>query len=436
MTSLRYRLMFTLVAGLVLGGVVGAVGLYWQALEELDELFDDRLRAIGDNLRPDTLAGYSPDNGREDEDDIVVQRWSTDGQLLFRSSPEDRAPLPTAAGLATLSAHDDDWRSYARPTEGGGFIQVAQEFSARREMAADSAFRLLLPLLGVLPLLAAFTIWTISRQLRPLRVLTDQLQSRGAMTQSVIVLEDAPVELAPVLGALNELLGRQAEAARKQQAFLADAAHELRTPLAVVSLQAQRAQKSVDADERREALDALRGGVDRATRLVTQLLDLARSERLASDVRDLAPLDLEYLLKTVLADLHPLAAQKRVDLGLASSCPCVVLGDAESLRSLIVNLVDNAIRFTPPEGRVDVSLRVTDRIANLIVSDSGPGIPPERRRDAFERFVRVGSADVGGTGLGLAIARQVSERHGGSIAMEDGESNCGLSVRVSLPTTG
>lgn len=436
MTSLRARMMFTLLAGLLSGGIAGAVGLYFQSIEELDELFDERLRALGDRLRPETLARDSPQGDPEEHDDIVVQLWSRDGQLLFRSSTEERAPAPSVSGFSSAPDDDDIWRSYAHRTAEGGFLQVAQELSERQEMAAASAFHLLLPLLAVLPLIAVFTAWTVSRQLRPLRVLAEQLRSRGALTQSVIVVPQAPVELAPVVAALNQLLARQAEAAHQQRDFLADAAHELRTPLAVVSLQAQRAQQVIDPVERREALDALKRGVERATRLVTQLLALARTEPGAADVgamTGLAPIDFEILLKTVLAELYPLAAEKQIDLGLTESRRCEIQGDAEDLRSLIVNLVDNAIRFTPSGGRVDVALKVADRRASLIVSDTGPGIPPERRRLVFERFVRHGTADIGGTGLGLAIARQVAERHGGSIVLEDGDAGCGLRARVSLP---
>ena len=219
---------------------------------------------------------------------------------------------------------------------------------------------------------------------------------------------------------------------RASDVFLATASHELRTPLTVVGLQVQRAQQALNEQDRDDALSALRSGVDRATRLVTQLLALARSEPARSEDRPAAPVDLDGLIKSVLAELFPLASQKRIDLGLVVSEPCVVEADGEGLRSLVINLVDNAIRHTPSGGRIDVSLSVAGTLATLLVSDTGCGIPPQRRQAVFERFVRDGSADSSGTGLGLAIVRQVVERNGGTIALEDGASGVGLTVRVVL----
>lgn len=431
MTSLRRRLVITLLTSVLLGGVVSVTGLYWQSLDELDEMFDDRLRAIGDNLTPQALAAREPGKSEETEDEIVVQLWRRDGSLAYASNADERAPIPTATGLATLQGHER-WRSYSRATAEGGWLQVAQEIGARHEMAAATSLRLLLPLFVVLPFLALFTSWGISRQLRPLRALSEQLQRSGPQKQLHVEIDDAPRELAPVIGALNDLLARQAAAALQQQAFLADAAHELRTPLTVVGLQVQRAQQALNEQDRDDALSALRSGVDRATRLVTQLLALARSEPARSEDRPAAPVDLDGLIKSVLAELFPLASQKRIDLGLVVSEPCVVEADGEGLRSLVINLVDNAIRHTPSGGRIDVSLSVAGTLATLLVSDTGCGIPPQRRQAVFERFVRDGSADSSGTGLGLAIVRQVVERNGGTIALEDGASGVGLTVRVVL----
>ncbi len=424
-----------LVGGMI-GSLIGIFGLYWQAVEELNELFDDRLQAIGNNLAPQSLGFGEVRNPDEAEDDIVIQLWAGDGSLRYASSTEERAPIPAVAGLMTLKSPDVDWRSYARAMPDGGWLQVAQEKSARRRIAANTTLRLLLPLLSVLPLLALFSWLAISRLLQPLRTLADQLQRGGPHKQVRVVVDDAPSELGPVIGALNDLLARQADAARRQQAFLADAAHELRTPLTVVGLQVQRAQQAGSTAERSDALNALKSGVDRAIRMVTQLLALARSEPGASPERPLRRINLESLLTTVLAELYPLAANKQIDLGLVASQPCLIDSEGEGLRSLITNLVDNAIRHTPAGGRVDVSLQVDANQAVLLVSDTGCGIAADRRQAVFERFVREGDADASGTGLGLAIVRQEVDRHGGSIVLEDGASGIGLAVRVLLPLAG
>lgn len=432
-SSLRRRLVLTVLVSGTIGSLISIFGLYWQAMEELNELFDERLQVIGNNLLPQTLG---PDDHRtidEAEDDIVVQLWAGNGHLLYASSIEEQAPMPSVAGLVTLQGLDEDWRSYGRAMPDGGWLQVAQELSARHEIAVTTTMRLLLPLLSVLPLLALFTSLSISRLLRPLRTLADQLQRGLPYKQVRVVVDDAPKELGPVIEALNDLLARQADGSRRQQAFLADAAHELRTPLTVVGLQVQRVQQANSPAERSDALEALKSGVDRAARLVTQLLALARSEPGAGPDRPLRTVNLESLLKTVLAEFYPLAANKQVDLGLVSSQPCLIDSDGEGLRSLITNLVDNAIRHTPAGGRVDVSLHADAAQASLLIADTGCGIAADRRHAVFERFVREGEADASGTGLGLAIVRQEVDRHGGSIVLEDGASGIGLAVRVRLP---
>lgn len=434
-SSLRRRLVMTLLVGLFIGGAVASIGLYWQSMEELDELFDGRLMSIATNLQPNALARQSNDHLTEDDDDIVIQLWSRDGLLLFASDEEDRAPMPRVVGASEQFDAKDEWHMYSVRTAEGGWLQVAQPMTARQEMSAVSVFGLLLPLLLTLPLIGVFTAMVVSRQLKPLRDLAEQIQLRGMSRRAQVEVGSAPRELVPVIDALNELLVRQAEVAQRQQAFLADAAHELRTPLAVVSLQLQRVQGAVSHSDRREAVEALKQGVDRASRLVAQLLALARSEPGTAPEPCFAKQDLEVLLKTVIAEVYPLAAQKLVDLGLVESQPCTIHSDGEGLRSLAINLLDNAIRHTPRQGRVDVTLKVANDHAELTVCDTGPGIPPERRPLVFERFARDGTADSSGTGLGLAIARQVVERHGGHISLEDSPSGQGLLVRVRLPVS-
>lgn len=433
MTSLRRRLVLVLVIGLLVGGAAGGMGFYWQAVEELGEMFDDRLVGINQALNPQTFeaAGIAAEKSDEDGEDIVIQHWGADGRLLYHSSVTDRAPRPQASGLRTLETRAG-WRSYSRAMPDGTLLQTAQALSARRELAAGTALRMLLPFGLLLPALAAFMAWTVSRQLHPLRALARHLQRRKVLEISAISVPDAPAELAPVVDALNQLLTRQAQAAQQRQVFLADAAHELRTPLAVVSLQAQRVQDASTYRDRREANQALQQGVERTNRLVSQLLALARSESAVTALQ-LAPLDLEQRLREWLAALIPLAEAKGVDLGLISADTCTLLADREGLRSAITNLVDNALRHTPSGGRVDVSLRVVGRVAVLTVADTGPGIPAAMRKTMFDRFAQGAYGDNGGSGLGLAIVHRVVDQHGGKVELEGGEAGTGLLVQVSLP---
>jgi two-component system OmpR family sensor kinase len=240
------------------------------------------------------------------------------------------------------------------------------------------------------------------------------------------------------------LLGRLDRALGSQRAFIADAAHELRTPLTAVHLQAQLAERAQTESERARALVELRAGLDRATHLVEQLLALAREEPGLSE-RPFAPVNLTELAHHVIAEYAAIAAARRVDLGMVdkggAAADTVVTGDAAGLRVLLANLVDNAVRYAPAEGRVDVAVRRIEGEVTLEVRDNGPGIPAAERVRVFDRFYRVprhGAQGLPGSGLGLAIAKRIAERHDAQIALASGipgPSGEGLSVSVRFPPT-
>lgn len=328
-TSLLQRLIIAISISLTIGSAIAAGFLYWKLIEELDELFDARLRVIASNLNPDLLTQGEVHPPIEAEDNIVIQRWSQNGRLIYSSDARRiPAPIPTLAGNSERRRGSELWNMYAVATVDGGWLEVAQEYSARKKMAFTSVARIFWPFASILAITGILVAFLAARQLRPLRALAQQLRIHGISKSTV---------------------------------------------------------------------------------------------------------DFELLLKTVLAELYPLAMQKNIYIGLIKSSSCAIRGEAEGLRSLVANLLDNAIRYTPSEGRVLVSLVISSGNAELLISDTGKGIPRERRKAVFERFVRDGSADSRGTGLGLAIVRQVLERHGGSIALDDGANGVGLTVRVWLP---
>jgi two-component system OmpR family sensor kinase len=242
--------------------------------------------------------------------------------------------------------------------------------------------------------------------------------------------------------ALNGLLARLNRALGAQRAFIADAAHELRSPLTAVHLQAQLAERAASDAERAAALAELRAGLERATHLVEQLLTLAREEPGVSE-RPFAPVNLDELARHVIAEYAPIAAARHVDLGMVDrngpDSDAVISGDAAGLRALLSNLVDNAVRYTPAGGRVDVALRREQGDAVLSVRDSGPGIPESERARVFDRFYRLpeaGAAGIAGSGLGLAIVKRVAERHDAAVALGPGlgqPGGEGLGVTVRLP---
>jgi two-component system OmpR family sensor kinase len=231
--------------------------------------------------------------------------------------------------------------------------------------------------------------------------------------------------------ALNDLLARLGQALEAQREFVADAAHELRTPLTALKLQLQLAERAEPGAAQAAAFERLHRRLDRASHLVEQLLALARQEpALEEAARE--EVDLAQLAREVVAEYDALAETRSIDLGVEVDSQARVLGRRDGLRAMLGNLVDNALRYTPAGGRVDVIVGAVDGRPSLRVADTGPGIPPEQREHVFDRFHRGGDADTPGTGLGLAIVKRVAERHGATVRLLDGPGGRGLEVRVAF----
>jgi signal transduction histidine kinase len=244
---------------------------------------------------------------------------------------------------------------------------------------------------------------------------------------------DLPEEVQPLVHALNDLLGRLGRAMATQRGFIADAAHELRTPLTAVQLQLELARWATTPEEREAAFEDLQRGVSRAIHLVGQLLTLAREDPDVSE-RPLQPTDLSEIARLAVAEQTPLAIARQVDVGVSEAALSVIQGDPEALRVMLSNLIDNAIRYSPAGGRVDVSVTQRDHRALLTVQDAGPGIPVADRGRVFDRFFRGGNdLDVPGSGLGLAIVKGIADRHRATIQMDAGPAGRGLSVSVFFP---
>ncbi len=437
--SIRARLTLSLLGGLaVAAAVIGAI-TYHNVLREAETLFDYQLRQMALSLRDQGEIAPGAAAAFNDPDlDFVVQIWRIDGRSVYAS--RDHRALPTRAvlGYADLQAEGGGrWRTFA-VAAGERVIQVAQPLTVRRNLAADAALRGVWPLVGAAPLLAAGLWALVERLLRPLSRLARQVGERDAAALGALPEDGLPDEVAPLVHSLNQLLARLGAALDSQRAFVADAAHELRSPLTALKLQAQLIERAPDAASRREAQAALVAGVDRATRLVAQLLALARSEPGAAQP-PLEPVALLPLARQVLADTAPLAQSRgsRLELnapGLADDT--TLAADPAALAVLLRNLVDNALRYTPAGGRVVVTLQREASQWTLQVDDSGPGIAAADRERVFERFVRgdYTGAETG-SGLGLAIVEAIARRHGGQISLDDAPLG-GLRARVSLPDHG
>jgi len=431
MTSIRRQLITGLIAVVALAVFLGAAVVYRQARAELDQIFDYQLRqmalSLGDQSFESTLEG----NARE-EFDFVVQVWSREGLRIYFSRPHAVLPNRARLGFETMASAEGLWRIFSMQQR-GVTIQVAQPMRVREQLAASAALRTVLPFIVLLPLLALVVWFLIGRGLRPLNAVANAVKARTPSALDALPVERLPDEVKPLVLALNDLLGRLAQALEMQRQFVADAAHELRTPLTALRLQTQLVERAQSEDDRRAANAAVSGGLQRATRVVEQLLTLARQEPEAG-ARGLTKIDLLDLARDALAEHALIAEEKSVDLGIVRGEPATVEGEANALRILLANLLDNAVRYTATGGRVDISIYTDDHRAVIEVIDNGPGIPLEERTRVFDRFYRRAASDGSGTGLGLAIVKRIVERHNGSVTLADAPER-GLRVRVELPGT-
>jgi two-component system OmpR family sensor kinase len=430
--SIRRRLIAALLAAILVAVLAAAYGSYRLARAELDQVFDYHLKQIALSLRDHPPQGRVQLPAVDDQLDFVIQVFARDGSRTYASHPQASLPAKAEPGFSTVDTEEGRWRVYAIHLD-DQVVQVAQPTLVRKEAAAAAALRTVMPFLVLLPALGALIWWTVGIGLARLDRLARAVSSRSATQLEALPLAEVPVEARPLIEALNDLLKRLSAALEAQRAFIADAAHELRTPLTALQLHAKLIERADTDADRATAVADLKRGLVRVSHTVQQLLTLARVEPGGGAPQPLAPIDLVSLAGRVAADYAPLAESHGIDLGLGDSIAgATVNGDADVLRTLISNLVENAIRYTPSPGRVDISVTMDGRRPLLTVADSGPGIPAEERRRVFDRFYRRAESAETGSGLGLAIVGAIADRHGA--AVELGESPLGgLLVSVRFP---
>jgi signal transduction histidine kinase len=399
-------------------------------------LFDYQLRQMALSLRSQIPMAPRLELPPDQADaDFVIQIWDVYGTRVYFSRPGLPLINATALGYADVRVGGQSWRTYGLQTL-EGVIQIAQPVRVRESLARGAAFRVVIPLLLLLPLLGAAVVGVVGSGLRPLRRVAAEVQRRDAHSLTPIAAARLPQEISPLVNELNRLLLRLDAAFQTQRAFVADAAHELRSPLTALSLELQLLERAPDEAARREARANLKAAVGRAIHLVEQLLTLARNEPREA-VGELSSIALEQPVADGIADAHALAAARHIDLSLEAN-PATVRGDPEALRTLVRNLVDNAVRYTPEGGRVRVRTRAGSGAGGHVepalieVADSGPGIAPADRLRVFDRFYRRAGSPEGGSGLGLAIVKAVADRHGAQVLLDDAPEG-GLKVTVVFP---
>ena len=439
--SLQGRLLVLVLGAVTLTWVAAALLTALDARHELDELLDGHLAQAAALLVVQQTRTDDDDDHAVDAPQlhryapkVAFQVWH-EGRLSMRSSNAPLQPMRPPGehfteGLRTLDVTGQPWRVFAtHGAERDVQVYVGEQVSSRRAILVAVLRGLALALALALPLLALAAWWAVRSGTAPLRRLGAQLARRQPQALQPVALPDAPTELQPLLDALNGLFDRIAALLESERRFTADAAHELRTPIAAIRLQAQVALGEADDARRAHALQATLEGCDRATRLVEQLLTLARLESDASLLRN--PVDLAALARRVAAELAPRALERGQVLEVEAEAPCSVAGNETLLAVLLRNLLDNALRYSPDGAPVRLTLVRTAGAVRLRVEDGGPGLGDADRARLGERFFRVPGHDAPGSGLGWSIMRRIATAHGMQVEVGRSAALGGLQVDVT-----
>lgn len=434
--SLRRRLTLPLLLAVLLTALVQGVVTWRGARAETEALFDAQMERTALSLTGGLAARVlgdeapAPIPGSPDE---IIQIWRADGTMLYRSPSQRLLPPQAEIGFSNVQASGHPYRVYTLVTP-IQVIQVAQSEAARSRAVGNLALRAVLPIALLAPLLMLIVWWVVGYTLAPVEHLRRVLAGRAAGDLAPLPTADLPAEIRPMVSAMNGLLERLESAWQALSDFTGDAAHELRSPLAALRLQVQSLQRAPDAAARKVATERLLTGVDRATRLIEQLLTLARQER-APQAGLERRADLAQLAGSGVAALQAEADARRVALAQAGDPAAPVHGDADTLAVLLRNLLENALRYVPDGGQVRVTVRAAAAEAGawLCVEDSGPGIAPEDRLRVLDRFYRAPDARGHGSGLGLAIVRTIAARAGAAVEVGASADLGGASVSVRWP---
>ncbi len=430
-SSIRRAALAWITVVLTLLGLLAAGVAYAIDLADADRLLDDELRLVavyaGTGPSPRASRGEVYDSNRE----VLIQVRDAGGAMTYTSDDALVIPPPAAPGFGEAAVAGERWRSFLRPAE-AGTVQVSQRVKPRQRIARMAALEAAVPVLVVIPLGWLVVGWGMGRMLNSLARLAGAIAARGVESRTPIDLDGVPAEFSALVEAMNALIGRWRLSLDQQRQFLSDAAHELRTPLTALRLQidALRAERA-DRAEIDAALPELARGAGRASALVDQLLRMARYESGDRPV-ETGEVDMVPLVVGCMGDVVILAESKGIDLGLVCSEPARLAGIERDLRLLVANLIENAVRYTPKDGIVDVGVRVDGGSAIVEVADTGCGIPEELMGRVFDRFFRAPGLVADGTGLGLAICRAIARRHGLTLTLRNRPSG-GLVATVSGP---
>lgn len=438
--SVQLKLSISLSLSILVIALVAGIFSFVSAFDEAHELQDDMLRQVAalfdQQHRPLTHLG---DDGRahasDEESRVIVQYLSHGSKIALPGDAGAALLLPAVLpdGLQTYDVNGEAFRILVKTTSSGERLAVAQETGLRDEIARDSAWRTVMPFLILVPILLLIVAKLVRKLFRPIAVLSAEIDQRAEQDLHPVEASHLPAEVRPFVVAINRLLARVEQSMETQRRFVADAAHELRTPLSALSLQAERLAEAPMSDLARDRLRLLRQGIERGRSLINQLLALAKAQ--AALERPTSSVSVLDIYRQVLADLLPLAEAKQIDMGIEGEQDARLPVNELDLMALVKNLVDNAIRYTPEGGKIDLAIIPEADRAVLRIEDSGPGIPVAERERVFDPFYRSLGSDQVGSGLGLSIVKAIADRMGAEIQLgfSDEVRPAGLRVSVFVP---
>lgn len=428
MTSLQYRLSLWIAVLIVAVSVMAGGFSFWLAFDEAHELQDEQLRQVAALMDVHDLLPMPERNGR------AVNNYPDARVFIFRLGTHTNAKQTElqmvgllnnlADGMQTVSDRQSEWRVVIRTLPNEDRIAVGQRTAVRDEIARDGALRTVLPMIGLVPLLILLIGFVIRHTFKSVMRLSKDLDEKGGGNLVSLSNDGIPKEILPFVASINRLLKRLTLSMAQQRRFIADAAHELRSPITALTLQAENIERADMSIEARQRLAPLKSGLIRARSLVEQLLSLARHQ--SNQTTDFEIVSFDIIVRDVIKELYPFAEAKHIDLGIEQEEPLQVRGDAFDFFTLTRNALDNAIRYTPVNGKVDVSFFLEGNQMVFRVEDSGPGIPEDELSRVFDPFYRIAASGETGTGLGLSIVRDIATRLNG-IATLSNINNAGRS---------
>ncbi len=436
--SLRRALLLWLLPVFLLVGAASAGFAYWSYNRMVNTFMDDQMQLLGDSIvtqGQDVMLPPLTGERVHKWGSYVVQVFDAAGQVRFNSWPDMPAQLQSGAGFHSVRADGTPWRVYTtgmNEANGPRRVQVLQSGDFRRHLAAERVGVAILPVLVLLPL-SAFILWCVAAMMsRAIADIARQTSAQDEHSITELPLDRVPSEIAPLVHSFNSLLTRLRDAFATQRRFVQDAAHELRTPITAVSLQLENLRGDFAAGAPAQRFAQLEAGVLRAQRLVDQLLRLSRQESAPESTR--SPVNVHQVLHESITTLITLADQRGIDLGLETSGvpveSAMLSCSSADLRSVVDNMIENALRYSPEGAVVDVRVLSQQGKLAIEVADTGPGIPPELLSRVFDRFFRVPGSDTRGSGLGLAIAQSAAQRCGMCITLRNRDDRSGLIARV------